>query len=94
MFLLKFHHAKSLQAFMIMQKSMNIPCFRYMLALAFIGKAASLLFFFLAWWTYIPPGSRRVAQNSREEPTTTFVLNDTQHEAPITPATINPIIDP
>ncbi|XP_016905153.1 solute carrier organic anion transporter family member 4A1 isoform X2 [Apis cerana] len=72
----------------------NLYMSRYMLALAFIGKAASLLFFFLAWWTYIPPGSRRVAQNSREEPTTTFVLNDTQHEAPITPATINPIIDP
>ncbi|XP_049773044.1 solute carrier organic anion transporter family member 4A1 isoform X2 [Schistocerca cancellata] len=28
---------------------------RYMLALAFIGKAASLLFFFLAWWFYVPP---------------------------------------
>lgn len=71
----------------------HLHCFRYMLALAFIGKAASLLFFFLAWWTYIPP-NRRVTQNSREEPTTTLMLNDTQHEGPTTPATINPIIDP
>ncbi|XP_048265736.1 solute carrier organic anion transporter family member 4A1 isoform X1 [Bombus affinis] len=71
----------------------NLYMSRYMLALAFIGKAASLLFFFLAWWTYIPP-NRRVTQNSREEPTTTLMLNDTQHEGPTTPATINPIIDP
>ncbi|XP_068085065.1 solute carrier organic anion transporter family member 4A1 [Anabrus simplex] len=34
---------------------------RYMLALAFIGKAASLLFFFLAWWFYIPPSGMREA---------------------------------
>lgn len=71
-----------------------IRCFRYMLALAFIGKAASLLFFFLAWWTYIPPGTRRLAQNSQEEPSTTLTLNDNPHEAPITPATINPIMEP
>ncbi|XP_008554726.1 solute carrier organic anion transporter family member 4A1 isoform X1 [Microplitis demolitor] len=32
----------------------------YMLALAFIGKTASLLFFFLAWWCYVPPGSRKI----------------------------------
>ncbi|XP_043261056.1 solute carrier organic anion transporter family member 4A1 isoform X1 [Colletes gigas] len=72
----------------------NLYMSRYMLALAFIGKAASLLFFFLAWWTYIPPGGRRADQNSREEPTTTLMLNDTTpHEAPTTPATINPIIE-
>ncbi|PNF24215.1 Solute carrier organic anion transporter family member 4A1 [Cryptotermes secundus] len=34
---------------------------RYMLALAFIGKAASLLFFFLAWWFYIPPSGFKEA---------------------------------
>ncbi|XP_078038215.1 organic anion transporting polypeptide 26F isoform X5 [Augochlora pura] len=72
----------------------NLYMSRYMLALAFLGKAASLLFFFLAWWTYIPPGGRRTGQNSREEPSTTLMLNDTSHETPITPATINPILEP
>ncbi|XP_076662567.1 organic anion transporting polypeptide 26F isoform X1 [Halictus rubicundus] len=72
----------------------NLYMSRYMMALAFLGKAASLLFFFLAWWTYIPPGGRRADQNSREEPTTTLMLNDTSHETPTTPATINPIIEP
>jgi hypothetical protein len=32
-----------------------------MLALAFLGKAASLLFFFLAWWFYIPPSGFKEA---------------------------------
>lgn len=72
----------------------NLYMSRYMLALAFIGKAASLLFFFLAWWTYIPPGSKRTDQNSREEPTATLVLSDTPCETATTPATINPVIEP
>ncbi|XP_043288707.1 solute carrier organic anion transporter family member 4A1 isoform X2 [Venturia canescens] len=33
----------------------NLYMSRYMLALAFIGKAATLLFFFMAWWFYVPP---------------------------------------
>lgn len=32
--------------------------FRYMLALALVGKLCSLLFFFLAWWFYRAPGSK------------------------------------
>ncbi|XP_029156847.1 solute carrier organic anion transporter family member 4A1 isoform X2 [Nylanderia fulva] len=61
---------------------------RYMLALAFIGKAASLLFFFLAWWTYIPPGSKGIDQNSRQQTTTTLTLSDTSQEVQIIPTTI------
>lgn len=61
---------------------------RYMLALAFIGKAASLLFFFLAWWTYIPPGSRDIDQNSQQQATATLTLSDTSQEVQIVPATI------
>lgn len=49
---------------------------RYMLALAFIGKAASLLFFFLAWWCYVPPGGRRVNPEPRQEPIATLMMND------------------
>lgn len=69
----------------------NLYMSRYMLALAFIGKAASLLFFFLAWWTYTPPGNKAGGQNSREEQTATLTLTETPHEAPTTPATINPV---
>lgn len=37
----------------------NIPLsFRYMLALALVGKLCSVLFFFLAWWFYRPPGGK------------------------------------
>ncbi|XP_067214968.1 solute carrier organic anion transporter family member 4A1 isoform X2 [Linepithema humile] len=62
---------------------------RYMLALAFIGKAASLLFFFLAWWTYVPPGSRgSIDQNSRQQNTATLMLNNTSQEIQIVPSTI------
>ncbi|CAL1676917.1 unnamed protein product [Lasius platythorax] len=61
---------------------------RYMLALAFIGKAASLLFFFLAWWTYIPPGSKGIDQNSRQQTTATLTLSDTSQEVQIVPTTI------
>ncbi|XP_011505517.1 PREDICTED: solute carrier organic anion transporter family member 4A1 [Ceratosolen solmsi marchali] len=46
---------------------------RYMFALAFIGKAASLLFFFLAWWFYVPPGSRKINPEPRPEPVTTLM---------------------
>ncbi|XP_070159925.1 solute carrier organic anion transporter family member 4A1 isoform X3 [Polyergus mexicanus] len=60
----------------------NFYMSRYMLALAFIGKAASLLFFFLAWWTYIPPGSRDIDQNSRQQTTATLTLSDTSQEVP------------
>ncbi|XP_018053910.1 PREDICTED: solute carrier organic anion transporter family member 4A1 isoform X1 [Atta colombica] len=61
---------------------------RYMLALAFIGKAASLLFFFLAWWTYVPPSTRGIDQNSRQQTTATLMLSDTSQEVEIVPATI------
>lgn len=61
---------------------------RYMLALAFIGKAASLLFFFLAWWTYIPPGSRGIGQNSRQQATATLTLSNTSQEVQIVSTTI------
>ncbi|XP_024944928.1 solute carrier organic anion transporter family member 4A1 isoform X2 [Cephus cinctus] len=54
----------------------NFYMSRYMLALAFIGKAASLLFFFLAWWCYVPPGGRRVNPDPRQEPVATLILND------------------
>lgn len=59
-----------------------------MFALAFIGKAASLLFFFLAWWTYIPPRNRDIDQNSRQQTTATLTLSDTSQEVQIVPATI------
>lgn len=62
--------------------------FRYMLALAFIGKAASLLFFFLAWWTYIPPGSRGIGQNSQQQATATLTLSNTSQEVQIVSTTI------
>lgn len=71
----------------------------YMLALAFIGKAASLLFFFLAWWSYIPPGNRTtVGQNTRQEgtgaSTGTLMPNDvSSNDLQPTPATIGPIVD-
>ncbi|XP_072758810.1 solute carrier organic anion transporter family member 4A1 isoform X2 [Anoplolepis gracilipes] len=60
---------------------------RYMLALAFIGKAASLLFFFLAWWTYIPPGNGHIDQNSRQQTTATLTLSDTSQEVQRVPTT-------
>ncbi|XP_012274694.1 solute carrier organic anion transporter family member 4A1 [Orussus abietinus] len=53
----------------------NFYMSRYMLALALIGKAASLLFFFLAWWYYVPPGGRRVNPNP-SEPVATLMAND------------------
>jgi len=59
-----------------------------MLALAFIGKAASLLFFFLAWWTYVPPGSRSINQDSRQQTAATLMLSDTSQEAQIVPNAI------
>lgn len=34
--------------------------FRYMMALALIAKAGSLLFFFLSWWFYKPPQNTKV----------------------------------
>ncbi|XP_024869142.1 solute carrier organic anion transporter family member 4A1-like isoform X1 [Temnothorax curvispinosus] len=61
---------------------------RYMLALAFIGKAASLLFFFLAWWTYVPPSTRGIDQNSRQQTTATLMLSDTSQEVEIVPTAI------
>jgi len=59
-----------------------------MLALAFIGKAASLLFFFLAWWTYVPPGSRSINQDSRQQTAATLMLSDTSQEAQMVPNAI------
>lgn len=59
-----------------------------MLALAFIGKAASLLFFFLAWWTYVPPSTRGIDQNSRQQTTATLMLSDTSQEVEIVPTAI------
>ena len=47
-----------------------------MLGLAFIAKAASLLFFFLAWWFYAPPGSRSVNPENTQDPVSTMTLND------------------
>lgn len=49
--------------------------YRYMLALAFIGKAASLLFFFLAWWFYIPPSGFKEALQAAT-PTSPDVTDD------------------
>ncbi|XP_046412309.1 solute carrier organic anion transporter family member 4A1 isoform X1 [Neodiprion virginianus] len=49
---------------------------RYMLALAFIGKAASLLFFFMAWWFYVPPGGRRITTENRQETVSTVALSE------------------
>ncbi|KAL2750562.1 solute carrier organic anion transporter family member 4A1 isoform X1 [Vespula maculifrons] len=69
----------------------------YMLALAFIGKAASLLFFFLAWWSYIPPVSKTIGPNSRQEATAganiSLVPNDPSNDLQLTPATITPMMD-
>jgi len=48
---------------------------RYMLALAFIGKAASLLFFFLAWWFYVPPSGFKTALQAGT-PTSPDVTDD------------------
>lgn len=55
--------------------------YRYMFGLAFIGKAASLLFFFLAWWCYVPPGSRRINPEPEPEPVATLM---TAADVPIT----------
>lgn len=72
----------------ILYKCVCVCVRRYMLALAFIGKAASLLFFFLAWWTYVPPKSRDEDQNSRQR-ATLMRLSDTSQEAQIVvPTTI------
>ncbi|XP_031786219.1 solute carrier organic anion transporter family member 4A1 isoform X3 [Nasonia vitripennis] len=46
---------------------------RYMFGLAFVGKAASLLFFFLAWWCYVPPGGRRINPEPEPEPVATLM---------------------
>jgi hypothetical protein len=46
-----------------------------MLALAFLGKAASLLFFFLAWWFYIPPSGFKETLNAAT-PTSPDVTDD------------------
>lgn len=48
---------------------------RYMLALAFLGKAASLLFFFLAWWFYVPPSGFKEALQAAT-PTSPDVTDD------------------
>ena len=47
--------------------------FRYMLALALIGKVCSIVFFFGAWWCYIPP--KQVDANKSETSTQQIVLN-------------------
>ncbi|XP_015183411.1 PREDICTED: solute carrier organic anion transporter family member 4A1 isoform X3 [Polistes dominula] len=70
----------------------------YMLALAFIGKAASLLFFFLAWWSYIPPVNKTIGSNSLQENTSginiSLMPNDTTNDHQMTtPATITPMMD-
>jgi hypothetical protein len=46
-----------------------------MLALAFLGKAASLLFFFLAWWFYVPPSGFKEALQAAT-PTSPDVTDD------------------
>lgn len=48
-----------------------------MLALAFIGKTASLLFFFLAWWCYIPPGGRKTTSDPDSAPVATILSDET-----------------
>ncbi|XP_046825734.1 solute carrier organic anion transporter family member 4A1 isoform X9 [Vespa crabro] len=69
----------------------------YMLALAFIGKAASLLFFFLAWWSYIPPVSKTIGSNSQKETNTganiSLMPNDATNDLQLTPTTITPMTD-
>ncbi|KAI4497175.1 hypothetical protein M0802_007659 [Mischocyttarus mexicanus] len=79
----------------------------YMLALAFIGKAASLLFFFLAWWSYIPPVSKNIGTNSRQDNNTTtggggggsgvnislMTNENNSNDLQLTPATITPMMD-
>jgi hypothetical protein len=52
-----------------------------MLALAFLGKAASLLFFFLAWWFYIPPSGFKEALQVAT-PTSPDVTDDGTDSAP------------
>ncbi|XP_020709154.2 solute carrier organic anion transporter family member 4A1 [Athalia rosae] len=54
----------------------NLYMSRYMLALAFIGKAASLLFFFLAWWFYIPPAGGNINSENRQETVSTLALSE------------------
>lgn len=54
----------------------NFYMSRYMLALAVIGKTASLVFFFLARWYYVPPGGGRINPDLRQEPVATLVLNE------------------
>ncbi|XP_035732856.1 solute carrier organic anion transporter family member 4A1-like isoform X3 [Vespa mandarinia] len=69
----------------------------YMLALAFIGKAASLLFFFLAWWSYIPPVSKTIGSNSQKETNTganiSLMPSDATNDLQLTPTTITPMTD-
>lgn len=48
-------------------------CFRYMLALALVGKLCSLLFFFFAWWFYRPPAAKN---NNAVSPAADLVLHD------------------
>ncbi|XP_033209479.1 solute carrier organic anion transporter family member 4A1 isoform X2 [Belonocnema kinseyi] len=58
---------------------------RYMFALAFIGKLASLLFFFLAWWFYVPPGSKRVSPEKNQDQVATIPVQIQLNHAPIDP---------
>lgn len=50
-----------------------------MLALAFIGKCTSLVFFFFAWWCYVPPGTisgRRISPNPAQQPIATIIQTE------------------
>ncbi|KAJ8670806.1 hypothetical protein QAD02_002065 [Eretmocerus hayati] len=65
----------------------NFYMSRYMFALAFIGKTASLLFFILAWRAYVPPGSRKI---NTLEPEQNFVSSPTTIELPSHQSTKDP----
>ncbi|KAK0087850.1 hypothetical protein PV325_013940 [Microctonus aethiopoides] len=55
----------------------------YMLALGLIGKTASLLFFFLAWWCYVPPGGRRITPNNGQTVATIMHCEGPNNNLPV-----------
>lgn len=61
--------------FNLTYNDINPIFFRYMLSLAFIGKACSILFFFGAWWCYIPPKQLQNGEKIDQKTSNLKVMN-------------------
>uniref|UniRef100_A0A2M4DPC2 Putative organic anion transporter n=1 Tax=Anopheles darlingi TaxID=43151 RepID=A0A2M4DPC2_ANODA len=61
---------------------------KYMLLLALIGKACSILFFFGAWFYYIPPKALSNGNGYEEEKAGRKLGEANGHAAPVTVTTV------